>query len=73
MTKMRQKLLKTAPKNCVDICAFSVFIPLKFSRVVDWGLWPPVPPPVYAPGVAVYVRVRAAVSCHHHCHHYLRG
>jgi len=35
MTKMGQKLIEIAQKS--RFCTFSVFVLLKFLRVVDWG------------------------------------
>ena len=37
MTKMGQKLIKKIAQNCVVFFTFSVYILLKFLRLVDWG------------------------------------
>ena len=39
-----QKLLKKIALKLRSFCAFSVFILLKFLRMVDWVAWPPVAP-----------------------------
>jgi len=47
--KNGRKIDKNCAKIALFFCTFSVFILLKFLRVMDWGPRPPVAPPSYAP------------------------
>jgi len=71
VTKMGQKLIKKCAKIVLFFCTFSVFILLKFLRVMDWGAIAPSSPPWLRPCTQNLYRIyyfndfRAILVCWH--------